>query len=104
MLRISILLLAALAPVSAQKFTSADYARAEKMMGYNTNPLIHGGAVRPTWLDDGRFWYSTATAAGSEFILVDPEKKTRGPAFDHAKLAQALSSAANTTYEARALP
>jgi hypothetical protein len=37
----------------AQKFTAADYARAEKFMGYNVNSLVYG-TVRPNWLDDGR--------------------------------------------------
>jgi dipeptidyl aminopeptidase/acylaminoacyl peptidase len=95
--------------LSAQKFTAADYARAEKFMGYNTNPLVYGGAVRPTWLDpstldDGRFWYRTTTADGSEFIIVDPAKGTRLPAFDHTRLAQALSSASGSIYNARNLP
>src|SRR5215831_12885116 len=59
-------------PAAAQRFTSADYARAEKFMGYNTNPLVYHGAATPTWLQDGRFWYRTTTADGTEFILVDP--------------------------------
>ncbi len=104
MFRLSLALLVLMLPVSAQKFTSADYARAEKMMGYNTNPLVYGGSVRPNWLDDGRFWYRTTSASGSEFVLIDPAKNTRQPAFDHAKLAQALSAATNTTYDAHALP
>ncbi len=104
MFRLSLALLVLMLPVSAQKFTSADYARAEKMMGYNTNPLVYGGSVRPNWLDDGRFWYRTTSASGSEFVLIDPAKNTRQPAFDHAKLAQALSASTNTTYDAHALP
>ena len=52
-------------PVSAQQssyappaLTAADYARAEKFMGYNTTPLVLHGGVRPTWLGagDDRFW------------------------------------------------
>src|SRR4029453_14689327 len=41
---------------------------------------------------------------GTEFLLVDPSKGTRTPAFDHAKVATALSAAAGTTYDARHLP
>jgi dipeptidyl-peptidase-4 len=91
-------------PLAAQRFTASDYARAEKFMGYNTTPLVYNGAARPTWLDDGRFWYRTTAADGAAFILVDPEKGTRAPAFDHAKLAQALSTASGTTYDAHHLP
>ena len=33
--------------------TAGDYARAEKFMGYNTNPLVYH-AVRPKWTTDER--------------------------------------------------
>jgi dipeptidyl-peptidase-4 len=85
------------------KFTAADYARAEKFMGYNTNPLVYG-AVRPNWTDDGRCWYRVTRAEGSEFVLVDPASGSKGPAFDHARLAAALSKAGNATYDAHNLP
>ncbi|MBZ5603162.1 MAG: S9 family peptidase, partial [Acidobacteriia bacterium] len=104
MLKRFLLLTFVAAAAFAQRLTTADYAHAEKFMGYNTNPLVYGGAVRPAWLDDGRFWYRTQTADGTEFILADPEKATRGAAFDHAKLAQALSAAAGATYDAHHLP
>ena len=58
--------------------TSDDYARAEKFMGYNTNPLVLRAGVRPTWLPGDRFWYRVATEKGDEFILVDPVRGTRG--------------------------
>ncbi len=59
--------------------TAADYARAEKMLGYNTSPLVDRNGVRATWLPDGRFWYRVLTATGSEYVLVNPtdgSKKT----------------------------
>src|SRR2546422_9229052 len=84
--------------------TAADYARAERLLGYNTNPLVFRSGVRPTWLPDDRFWYRITTAEGSEFVLVDAARGTRVPAFDHARLATALSAAAGTTYDAHHLP
>jgi dipeptidyl-peptidase-4 len=102
--RLTFLFLVAALPALPQRLTTGDYAHAEKFMGYNTTPLVYGGAVRPTWLDNGTFWYRTTTPDGPEFILVDPEKGTRAPAFDHAKLAQALSSAAGKSYDAKHLP
>jgi dipeptidyl aminopeptidase/acylaminoacyl peptidase len=57
---------------SERALTAADYARAEKMLGYNTGPLVDRSGVRPTFTDDGRFWYRVLTASGSEFVLVDP--------------------------------
>src|SRR5450432_1103748 len=97
--------LAAVIPGTAQQHvTAADYSRAEKSMSYNTTPLMFGSGVRPTWLPDERFWYRNTTANGSEFILVDPAKGTRQPAFDHAKLAAALSLASSSIYDATRLP
>jgi dipeptidyl-peptidase-4 len=84
--------------------TAADYGQAEKFMPYNVTPLVYHGAVRATWLADERFWYRTTTPEGSEFILVDPANGTRKPAFDHAKLAAALSTAANAHYDGSHLP
>jgi dipeptidyl aminopeptidase/acylaminoacyl peptidase len=84
--------------------TAADYARAEKWMPYNTNPLVFRSNVRPSWQGDQRFWYRITTPEGSEFVLVDTAKGTRAPAFDHAKLAAALSAAIGTTYDAHHLP
>ncbi len=89
---------------SSRALTAADYEQAEKFMGYNTNPLVFRSTVRPTWLPDERFWYRNAIAEGSEFILVDPRNGSRGPAFDHASLARALSVASGTTYGASDLP
>jgi dipeptidyl aminopeptidase/acylaminoacyl peptidase len=93
------------APMSAQQaLTADDYARAERFLGYNTAPLVSAASVRPTWLPDGRFWYRNAIPQGHEFVLVDPARRTRARAFDHVRLAAALSSAADTTYEAFHLP
>jgi dipeptidyl-peptidase 4 len=88
----------------AQQFSAADYARAERFMGYNTTPLVSGAAGRPTWLQDEKFWYRNTTAAGSEFILVNAASGMRSPAFDHPKLAAALSTATKSKYDAAHLP
>src|SRR5216117_3340963 len=93
-------------PLAAQQpaITNADYARAERFLAQSTFPLMLGGGVRPNWLADGRFWYRNTFAQGSEYILIDPIKKTRTRLFDPTKLAAALSAAADTTYEAFRLP
>jgi len=92
---------------SAQRgraFTAADYDRAVRFLGAGVNPLVVGGTVAASWMADDRMWYRATTAAGSEFVRVDPARRTREPAFDHAKLAAALSAAAGGTYTATALP
>src|SRR5262245_18092619 len=99
-------LLAAAIPAMAQTrvLTAADYARAEKFLTYNTTPLVFRSGVRPNWLAGDRFWYRMTTPEGSEFILADPERGTRAPAFNHAMLAAALSAAEGSTYEGSRLP
>lgn len=87
-----------------QVLTSQDYERAEKFMYYNTESFIDGGTVRPVWLANDRFWYLSSTQMKKEFIIVDAAKKTRMPAFDHAKLATALGAATGANYDANKLP
>jgi dipeptidyl aminopeptidase/acylaminoacyl peptidase len=86
-----------------RKLTTADYSRAEKFMGYNTNPLVYH-AVRPKWTGGELLWYRDTDAAGAHFVIFDPAKLTKEPAFEHAKLAAALSAASGRTYEANKLP
>jgi len=88
-----------------RSLTAADYAQAEKFMAYNTAPLVLRSGVRPNWLPGDRFWYRNSIENdGSEFILVDPKRGTRRPAFDHAGVAAALSKAAGKTFDAAHLP
>jgi dipeptidyl-peptidase-4 len=86
--------------------TADDYARAEKFLAANTSPLVLRGPVRAAWLpgDGSRFWYRNVTEGGAEFVLVDAEKGTKAPAFDHAKLAGTLSVSAGDRYDAAHLP
>jgi dipeptidyl-peptidase-4 len=86
------------APVVGQQrpaLTPDDYTRAERFLAPAVTPLVVGGAVSATWLPDDRFWYRNAISGGTEFILVDPVKKTRSRAFNHEKVAAALSAASN---------
>jgi dipeptidyl-peptidase-4 len=88
-----------------QALTEADYARAEKFMASGVADLVLKASVRPAWLPDERFWYRNSLAEGaSEFILVNPARGTRGPAFDHAAVAAALSQATGKAFEAARLP
>ena len=84
--------------------TDKDYQHAESFLSYGTGSFVDHGSVRPNWLPGDSFWYRALTANGSEFILVNAAKKTRSAAFDHQKLAAALSSATGRQYEANKLP
>jgi dipeptidyl aminopeptidase/acylaminoacyl peptidase len=97
------ILLAVPAFSQTRALTADDYARAEKFMGYNANPLVLHSGVRPTWLPNDRFWYRITTENGTEFVLVD-QRGNRTPAFDQTKIAEALSKASGTKYEPFRLP
>jgi dipeptidyl aminopeptidase/acylaminoacyl peptidase len=98
------LTVSAVAQVRSPAVTAEDYARAEGFLRDYTEPLVYGATDRRTWLPDDRLWYRDTIPQGSEFILVDPATRRRARTFDHARLARALSSAADTTYEAFDLP
>lgn len=84
-------------------FTADNYKRAEKFMAYNTRPLVFHD-VRVKWLPGERFWFRDAGPEGFEFVRYDAAHGTRQPAFDHARIAAALSTAAGTSYNAAHLP
>ena len=90
-------------PVSGQT-TATDYTRAEQFLSWNATTLVEGDEMSPQWLDSDRFWYRSHIGDGHEFILVDPDSRMRSVAFDHDRLAAALSIAADTSYVANKLP
>jgi dipeptidyl aminopeptidase/acylaminoacyl peptidase len=94
----------AAAPSAQAQGTRADYERAERLLNTNARTLVSGDAARPVWLEGDRFWYRTTTPTGTEYVLFDAATRTRRPAFDHARLAAALSLAADTSYIADKLP
>ena len=38
--------------------TAADYEKATRSLSFSTSKLVYRSNVNPTWLPDGRFWYS----------------------------------------------
>jgi dipeptidyl aminopeptidase/acylaminoacyl peptidase len=107
-LRLALLTVAAVLVVPnagpAQEVTSADYARAEQFLPWNVDDFVSGHEVTPRFFDGDRFWFRSRTQSGHTFFLVDPAAGTRTEAFDHARLAAALSVAADTSYVGHALP
>jgi dipeptidyl aminopeptidase/acylaminoacyl peptidase len=97
------------APPSSGKVDTLDmaaaYARANQLSA-QTKGRVFKATLTPHWLPDNtHFWYrNDLKGGGKEFILVNAEKGTRGPAFDHRKLAEALSQAANGSFQAKRLP
>jgi len=84
--------------------TLADYERARTINQRLSEP-VNVMVGNPNWLgESNRFWYRRTIDEGEEFVLVDPESRERGPAFDHAHVAAALSSATGRDFEPTNLP
>ncbi len=83
----------------------ASTARAGGFGNLGPNRVFKAQIALNWFANSTRFWYRNELRGGaSEFIVVDCERGARGPAFDHAKLAAALSKAAGTNYKAERLP
>ena len=84
--------------------TLADYERAAGLRE-KFQSLAPGVLESASWIEStSRFWYRKAVPGGHEFELVDAATLARRPAFDHEKLAAALSKAAGESFTARKLP
>ena len=104
-LRLIIALGLALVPsATTAQVTRADYDRAQAL-----SSTFEARAVNvtdtPTWIGTThRFYYRRSRPDGYEFVTVDADIRQKQPSFDHARLADALSKAANRTYVASRLP
>lgn len=74
--------------------TRADYDRAARLPTI-TRDKVTKIAVRPNWFAEGRrFWYRNELGRGThEFVVVDTVNGKRQAAFDHARMAEALTKA-----------
>jgi dipeptidyl aminopeptidase/acylaminoacyl peptidase len=90
---------------SAAQGTSDDYRRAESFLAGNLRHRLYVADFEPHWIGkSNRFWYRKSSPSGSEFILVDPGQPASKPAFDHVRLAAALSKELQHEYKATELP
>jgi hypothetical protein len=80
--------------------TRADYDRALGLRE-KYEALATGIPEPATWVaDTPRFWYRRTVSDGHEFVLMDASTQVKGPAFDHARLASALSRLMNNSWTA----
>src|SRR5258708_25897935 len=91
-------------PFAGAQVTRADYERAAATRAKYQDLALHvAGPV--TWIAaTDHFWYRRSVAGGNEFMWVDASTQTRKPAFDHEKLAAAVSAASTEKYTAWKLP
>ena len=97
-------LLATSAAAQTRAVTADDYARAERLVGYNATPLVDHAVTAVTWLDDTHFWYRDHDAVGDHFLQMDATSGKASPSFDPVKLAAVLAKASNKPVDARKLP
>lgn len=90
----------------AEQVTATDYARAEQFLPWNVSKLILNAHLSPQWIGkSSRFYYREELPdSGKQFMLVDAAAGSREPAFDHGRLAEALSRVSGKTYSANKLP
>src|SRR6266705_3398377 len=82
-----------------------DYQRAEQLRPGNLRHRIYVAEVAPHWIaKKNHFWYRKAGTKAVEFLLVDAEQNSSGPAFDHARLAASLSKALKREVQSTELP
>jgi len=82
----------------------ADYDRASSLRERVTNKAVDVIADN-AWIEGtSKLWYRKSVPGGSSFVLADAAAGTKEPAFDHARLATALSTATGNTYTAVTLP
>ena len=101
---ILVLCAASFVSASASAQGSIDDYRRAATVGQRLNGLTVDVAQAPTWISASRFWYRKSVKGGNSFVMVDATSGAKTPAFDHARLATALSSATGATYTAVTLP
>ncbi len=99
-----VLMVSLLSSTALSQGTLADYERA-----FGLRDKVQGKAVnlpeRANWIGKtSRFWYRKSVLGGNEFVLMDAETLAKRPAFDHERLATALSTATGEKYSALKLP
>ena len=84
--------------------TLGDYQRAQDLRTKARGLVVdEPGAV--SWIGESdHFWYPRSVKGGFEFVLVDAATSSKKLAFDHDKLAAAISVAAEKKYTGLALP
>src|SRR4051795_9715139 len=89
---------------AAAQGTAAEYARAESLTVRLQRTVVDavnqsGWIGRTDWL-----WYRKTTPRGTAYFTVDAEHSQRSPAFDQARLAEALTMALHRPVSPDSLP
>ena len=81
------------------------YARAEQMLPWNRDRVLFNAEVDAFWIDGAdALWYKSRSEAGWRFIVADVASRAKRPAFDHTRMAEALSRVTGTVADSGRLP
>src|SRR5262245_21699006 len=84
---------------------AATYARAERFLAWNRDKLVFGDGLDHRWIGDAdALWYKRAFEGGWEFVVVEPALRHKRPAFEHRRMALALSKSLGRTLSPEHLP
>ncbi len=90
--------------IAAAQVTKADYERAQSLRDQYESMALNVTDA-PAWLGTThRFWYRRTHPDGFEFVVFDADTRQKQPAFDHQRLAEALSKASGEAYKPHRLP
>jgi dipeptidyl aminopeptidase/acylaminoacyl peptidase len=99
------LIVLSLTALAEPALAQANYQRAEQFLTWNAIRYLYHDQVAPSWYRDStRFWYKVHTPSGDQFLTVTPATGAKAPLFDNARLAAALSMAADTAVDPVRLP
>ncbi|AUC86746.1 S9 family peptidase [Polaribacter sp. ALD11] len=87
-----------------KQFTVAEYEAAAKHMDRGLYSLVYNQVSGSSFVNGNKLLYSTTNKDGKSFILVDANSKTKEAAFNHEKLAEALSKEMDKEIKATDLP
>ncbi len=91
-------------PVVLGQGTLDDYRRAQGLQS-KARGLVVGSPGAVTWMSSSdHFWYTRSVKGGTEFVIGDADAGTKKLAFDHDRLASAISTATGHTYTGLMLP
>ena len=89
----------------SQQNAITNYDLAAKFSPKKIAKLVHSSSVSPYYLKNGdKFWYQYKTTDGSNYYIVDPNKKTKKKLFDNDKMAAWLTEITKDPYDAKHLP
>ncbi len=89
---------------NAESLNVEQYQQAERQLGKHTEKLVTGTLNKPSWTDNNQLTYSSNTEQGEQFFIFDVATKEKDLAFDHQKLATALSTSTKQEAKAEKLP